>query len=105
MLVIKSFSKRKKKTCNNDKNLSKVQLELEKEDEFMVVVVKGVHECRDCKMVVKKVVSRLLEEDRKLEWWFEQDIDKEEKRFKEDEDGETSFDEEEMFQEGDKGLE
>nr|GEX93980.1 hypothetical protein [Tanacetum cinerariifolium] len=35
------------KTCNNDKNLSEVQLEHEKEDVFMVVVVvKVVHECR-----------------------------------------------------------
>ncbi|GKB35917.1 reverse transcriptase domain-containing protein [Tanacetum coccineum] len=32
-------------------------------------------------------VSRLLEEEEKLEWWFEQDIDKEEERFEGDEDG------------------
>nr|GFA30454.1 hypothetical protein [Tanacetum cinerariifolium] len=50
-------------TCNNDKNLSEVQLEHEKEDEFVVVVVKEVHECRDCKMVVREIVSRLLEEE------------------------------------------
>ncbi|GKA73984.1 hypothetical protein Tco_0780286, partial [Tanacetum coccineum] len=62
------------KTCNNDKNLSEIQLEYEKEDEFVVVVV-------------KEIVSRLLKEEEKLEWWFEQDIDKEEERFKEDEDG------------------
>ncbi|GKE91739.1 hypothetical protein Tco_1572834, partial [Tanacetum coccineum] len=36
-------------------------------------------------MVVKKIVSRLLEEVEKLEWWFEQDIDDEEE---EDEEGE-----------------
>ncbi|GKA59252.1 hypothetical protein Tco_0758565 [Tanacetum coccineum] len=42
---------------------------------------------RDCKMVVKEIVSRLLEEEEKLEWWFEQDIDKEEERFEGDEDG------------------
>ncbi|GJT10543.1 hypothetical protein Tco_0857585 [Tanacetum coccineum] len=70
------------KTCNNDKNLSEIQLEHEKEDEFVVVVVKVVHECRhwmdwDCMMVVKEIVSRLLEEEDKLEWWFEQDIDEE----------------------------
>ncbi|GJZ50807.1 hypothetical protein Tco_0605322, partial [Tanacetum coccineum] len=41
----------------------------------------------DCKMVVKEIVSRLLEEEEKLEWWFEQDIDKEEERFEGDEDG------------------
>ncbi|GJX25228.1 hypothetical protein Tco_0231524 [Tanacetum coccineum] len=41
----------------------------------------------DCKMVVKEIVGRLLEEEEKLEWWFEQDIDKEEERFKGDEDG------------------
>ncbi|GJS06014.1 hypothetical protein Tco_0362810 [Tanacetum coccineum] len=34
------------KTCNNDKRLSEIQLEHEKEDEFVVVVVKAVHECR-----------------------------------------------------------
>ncbi|GJU70928.1 hypothetical protein Tco_1262333 [Tanacetum coccineum] len=93
-----------KKTCNNDKNLSEIQLEHEKEDEFMVVVVKVVHECRhwidyyvnqewwkccgvgysfdllrDCKMVLKEIVSRLLEEEEVshfgkevmiLEWMF-----------------------------------
>ncbi|GJT48364.1 hypothetical protein Tco_0974521 [Tanacetum coccineum] len=40
-----------------------------------------------CKMAVKEIVSRLLEEEEKLEWWFEQDIDKEEERFEGDEDG------------------
>nr|GFA35265.1 hypothetical protein [Tanacetum cinerariifolium] len=78
MLVIKIFSERKKvfrerkmcekirakrKTCNNDKSLSESQLEHEKEDEFVVMVVK------------------------KLEWWFEQDIDDEEKEDKEGEGG------------------
>ncbi|GKA43381.1 hypothetical protein Tco_0736105 [Tanacetum coccineum] len=63
-----------KKTYNNDKNLSEIQLEHEKEDEFVVVVV-------------KEIVSRLLEEEEKLEWWFEQDIDKEEERFEGDEYG------------------
>ncbi|GJU32930.1 hypothetical protein Tco_1176519 [Tanacetum coccineum] len=29
-------------------------------------------------VVVKEIVSRLLEEVEKLEWWFEQDIDNEE---------------------------
>nr|GEV01137.1 hypothetical protein [Tanacetum cinerariifolium] len=38
-------------------------------------------------MVVKEIISKLLEEEEKLEWWFEQDIDKEEERFKGDEDG------------------
>nr|GEV45939.1 hypothetical protein [Tanacetum cinerariifolium] len=49
---------------------------------------------KDCRMVVKEIVSRLLEEEEvnhfgkeKLEWWFEQDIDKEEERFEEDEHG------------------
>nr|GEV67980.1 reverse transcriptase domain-containing protein [Tanacetum cinerariifolium] len=37
------------KTCNNDKNLSEVQLEHEKEDEFVVEVVKVVHELIDTK--------------------------------------------------------
>ncbi|GKC31785.1 hypothetical protein Tco_1039079, partial [Tanacetum coccineum] len=125
------------KTCNNDKSLSEIQLEHEKEDEFVVVVVKVVHKCRhwmdlcvnqewwrccgvgwsfdllrDCMMVVKEIVGRLLEEEEvshfrkevmilhfhtcltvilgfleKLERWFEQDFDKEEERFEGDEDG------------------
>nr|GEU85697.1 hypothetical protein [Tanacetum cinerariifolium] len=66
------------KICNNDKSLSEIQLEHEREDEFVVVVVKMVHEYRDCMMVVKEIVNRLLEEEEKLEWWFEQDIDVEE---------------------------
>ncbi|GKF35186.1 hypothetical protein Tco_0108386, partial [Tanacetum coccineum] len=48
----------------------------------------------DCKMVVKEIVSRLLEEEEvshfgkeKLKWWFEQDIDKKEERFERDKDG------------------
>nr|GEX58214.1 reverse transcriptase domain-containing protein [Tanacetum cinerariifolium] len=64
------------KTCNNDKSLSEIQIEYEKEDEFVMVVMKVVHEY--CMMVVKKIVNRLLEEVEKLEWWFEQDIDDEE---------------------------
>ncbi|GJR50050.1 hypothetical protein Tco_1400571 [Tanacetum coccineum] len=66
-----------KRKCN-DKNLSEIQLEHEKKDEFVVVVVK------DCMMVVKEIVSRLLEEvevspfgKEKMEWWFEKDIDDE----------------------------
>ncbi|GKB29551.1 hypothetical protein Tco_0868952 [Tanacetum coccineum] len=55
-------------TCNNDKNLSKIQLEHEREDEMVVVV----HECR---MVVKETEDVLLEEMEKFRWWFEQDID------------------------------
>nr|GEV11318.1 retrovirus-related Pol polyprotein from transposon TNT 1-94 [Tanacetum cinerariifolium] len=48
-------------TCNNDKNLSEIQLEHEKEDELVKVVVKVVHEL-DCMMVVKEIEDRLLEE-------------------------------------------
>ncbi|GKA65374.1 hypothetical protein Tco_0765081 [Tanacetum coccineum] len=51
------------KTCNNDKNLSEIQLEHVKEDELVTMVVKVVHECRYW--------------IGKLEWWFEQDIDDE----------------------------
>ncbi|GJS30181.1 hypothetical protein Tco_0490801 [Tanacetum coccineum] len=72
-----------KKTCNNDKNLSGVQLEHEKEDELVVVVVKAVHEL-DCMMVVKEIENGLLEEVEKLEWWFEQDIDDEGEEDEED---------------------
>nr|GEU59898.1 putative reverse transcriptase domain-containing protein [Tanacetum cinerariifolium] len=45
---------------------------------------------KDCRMVVKESVSRLLEEEGVSHFgkeWFEQDIDKEEERFKGDEDG------------------
>ncbi|GJU51413.1 hypothetical protein Tco_1220968 [Tanacetum coccineum] len=38
-------------------------------------------------MAVKVIFGRLLEEEEKLEWWFEQDIDREEKRFQGDEYG------------------
>ncbi|GKB47275.1 hypothetical protein Tco_0898028 [Tanacetum coccineum] len=61
-------------TSLSDKSLSEIQLEHEKDDQFVVVVV-------------KVIVGRLLEKDEKLEWWFEQDIDREEKRFEGDEDG------------------
>ncbi|GJW86431.1 hypothetical protein Tco_0161771 [Tanacetum coccineum] len=55
------------KTCNNDKSLSEIQLEHEKEDEFVVVVVvKGLYDGG--------------EGDYKLEWWFEQDIDEEDEK-------------------------
>ncbi|GJV13540.1 hypothetical protein Tco_1355081 [Tanacetum coccineum] len=71
------------KSCNNDKNLSEIQLEHEKEDELVVVVVKVVHEL-DCMMVVKEIENELLEEVEKLEWWFEQDIDDEGEEDEED---------------------
>nr|GEX24089.1 hypothetical protein [Tanacetum cinerariifolium] len=91
-----------KKTCNNDKSSSEIQLVHEKNDEFVVVVV-------------KEIVNRLLEEVEvesfweegddfgvdvlhfhtcftdilgfleKLKWWFDQDIDDE---GEEDEEGE-----------------
>nr|GEY35338.1 hypothetical protein [Tanacetum cinerariifolium] len=51
----------KMNTCNNDKNLSEIQLEHEREDEFVMVVVKVVHEL-DCRMVVKEIEDGLLEE-------------------------------------------
>ncbi|GKC79922.1 hypothetical protein Tco_1130696 [Tanacetum coccineum] len=73
-------------TCNNDKNLSEIQLEDEKEDELVTVVVKVVHEL-GCKMVVKEIENELLEEVEKLEWWFEQDIDDEGEKDEEDEGG------------------
>ncbi|GJZ66936.1 hypothetical protein Tco_0630176 [Tanacetum coccineum] len=59
--------------CNNDKSLSEIQLEHEKEDDLVVVVVKAVHEL-DCRMVVKEIEDGLLEEMEKFRWWFEQDI-------------------------------
>nr|GEZ22845.1 hypothetical protein [Tanacetum cinerariifolium] len=92
------------KTCNNDKNLSEVQLEHEKEDEFVVVVVvKVVHEYswrKRCEsfweggddfgvdvLRFHTCLTDILSFLKKLEWWFEQDIDKEEERFEGDEDG------------------
>ncbi|GJX35529.1 hypothetical protein Tco_0247086 [Tanacetum coccineum] len=59
--------------CNNDKSLSEIQLEHEKEDELVMMVVKVVHEL-DCRMVVKEIEDGLLEEMEKFGWWFEQDI-------------------------------
>ncbi|GKB87407.1 hypothetical protein Tco_0959679 [Tanacetum coccineum] len=90
-----------KKTYNNDRNLSEIQLEHKKEDELVVVVVNVVHECRrwmgDCKWILggSKGESFWEEGDdfgvdvlrfhtchtdiigflEKLELWFEQDID------------------------------
>nr|GEX33059.1 cytochrome P450 [Tanacetum cinerariifolium] len=49
-----------RKTYNNDKNLSEIQLEHEKKDEFVTVVVKVVRDYY--MMVVKEIVNRLLEE-------------------------------------------
>ncbi|GJY72787.1 hypothetical protein Tco_0477218, partial [Tanacetum coccineum] len=66
ILVIKIFSERKK-VFRERKKCEKIQAK------------------RDCMVVVKEIVSRLLEEVEKLEWWFEQDIDDEEE---EDEEGE-----------------
>ncbi|GKC43486.1 hypothetical protein Tco_1061208 [Tanacetum coccineum] len=48
-------------TCNNDKNLSEIQLEHEREDELVMVVVRVVHEL-DYRMVVKEIEDVLLEE-------------------------------------------
>ncbi|GJW57643.1 hypothetical protein Tco_0104374 [Tanacetum coccineum] len=64
---------------NKDKNLSEIQLDPKRVDRLVVVVVKVVHEY---KMVVKEIEDGLVEEMEKLEWWFEQDIDEEERRIK-----------------------
>ncbi|GKE90054.1 hypothetical protein Tco_1567529 [Tanacetum coccineum] len=100
-----------RKTCNNDKSLSEIQLEHEKEDEFVVVVMKGLYDGGegDCKYTLggsrcesfwekgddfgvdvfrfHTCLTNILGFLEKLEWWFEQDIDKEEVRFEGDEDG------------------
>nr|GEV26851.1 hypothetical protein [Tanacetum cinerariifolium] len=111
MLVIRIFSKRKKvfrerkkcekihakrsgigvqKTCNNDKSLSEIQLEHEKEDEFVMVVMKTLggsrgesfgEECYDLGVGVLRFhnfITDILSFLVKFEWWFEQDIDDEE---------------------------
>nr|GEU35567.1 hypothetical protein [Tanacetum cinerariifolium] len=68
-------------------SLSEIQLKLEKEDEFVVVVVKVVHECSgggsfweegdDLRVDVlrfRTCLTDILGFLEKLEWWFEQDI-------------------------------
>ncbi|GJX07872.1 hypothetical protein Tco_0195804 [Tanacetum coccineum] len=60
------------RTCNNDKNLSEIQLEHEKEDELVAVVVRW-----DCMMVVKDIVNRLLEEVEVNLFGKKQDVDDE----------------------------
>nr|GEX56636.1 hypothetical protein [Tanacetum cinerariifolium] len=65
MLVIKIFSERTK-VFRERKKCEKIRAK------------------RDCKMVVKEILNGLLEEVKKLEWWFEQDIDDE---VEEDEEG------------------
>nr|GEX76924.1 hypothetical protein [Tanacetum cinerariifolium] len=77
LLCIRFTIEEEAKTCNNEKILSEVQLEHEKEDEFVVVVDGGEGDCK----------YTLRGRGEKLEWWFEQDIDKEEERFKRDKDG------------------
>nr|GFB70577.1 hypothetical protein [Tanacetum cinerariifolium] len=74
------------KTCNNDKNLSQIQLKDVKEDELVVVVVKVVHEL-DCMMVVKEIENEILEDVEKLKWWFEQEINDEGEEDEEDKGG------------------
>nr|GEZ10140.1 hypothetical protein [Tanacetum cinerariifolium] len=78
------------KICINGKSLSEIQLEHEMEDEFKVVVVKMVHECRDCMIVVKEIVSRLLEEDEvshfgkeKQQWMKKRLVEKEKRNWDE----------------------
>ncbi|GKA97053.1 hypothetical protein Tco_0824947, partial [Tanacetum coccineum] len=71
-------------TCNNDKNLSKIQLEHENEDELVAVVVKVVHEL-GCMMVVKEIEHGLLEEVDVSLFGKKKDIDDE---GEEDEEGE-----------------
>ncbi|GJU84429.1 hypothetical protein Tco_1291975 [Tanacetum coccineum] len=76
-------------TCNNDKSLSEIQLEHEKEDELVMVVVKVVHECRhwmgdsfweeggDFGVDVLRFhtcLTDILGFLEKFGWWFEQDI-------------------------------
>ncbi|GKD21774.1 hypothetical protein Tco_1223477 [Tanacetum coccineum] len=75
MLVLKIFSEIKK-VFRERKKCEKIRV---KRSDFQ----QGMEQ--DCMVVVKEIVSRLLEEVEKLEWWFEQDIDDEEE---EDEEGE-----------------
>ncbi|GKA53599.1 hypothetical protein Tco_0746914 [Tanacetum coccineum] len=83
MLVTHGLDGFGENTCNNDRNLSEIQLEHEKEDELVAVMVKVVHECRhwmgyglyDVENGIE--MKTLGEEVEKLEWWFEQDINDE----------------------------
>ncbi|GJU53648.1 hypothetical protein Tco_1227362 [Tanacetum coccineum] len=87
------------KTCNNDKNLSEIQLKHEKEDELVAVVVKTLggsggesfwEEGGDfgvdflCFHICLTGILGFLE---KLEWWFEEDIDDEGEEDEESEGG------------------
>ncbi|GJR94433.1 hypothetical protein Tco_0266607 [Tanacetum coccineum] len=99
-------------TCNNDKNYSEIQLEHETEKNFSGVCGEEVHECRPIGWNITlggregelfweggddfrvdglrfhTCLTDILGFLEKLEWWFEQDIDKEEVvRFEGDEDG------------------
>nr|GEU67452.1 hypothetical protein [Tanacetum cinerariifolium] len=53
--------------------MSEIQLEHEREDELVVVVVKVVHEL-DFRMVVKEIEEELLQEI-EFGWWYKQDVD------------------------------
>ncbi|GJZ93419.1 hypothetical protein Tco_0665484 [Tanacetum coccineum] len=88
------------KTCNNDKSLSEIQLEHEKEDEFVVVVVKATlgrsggksfrEEGDDFGVDIlhfHTCLTNILGFLEKFEWWFEQDIDDEEEEYKEGDGG------------------
>nr|GEW38925.1 hypothetical protein [Tanacetum cinerariifolium] len=89
---------KEEKTCNNDKNLSEIQLEHEKEGEFVVVVKtlggrggesfwEGGDDLGVDALRFHTCLTDILGFLEKLERWFEQDIDEEEVRFKGDEDG------------------
>ncbi|GJZ14417.1 hypothetical protein Tco_0549647 [Tanacetum coccineum] len=77
------------KTYNNDKSLSEIQLEHEKEDEFVVVVKtrggskgesfgeEGDDFGVDC-LRFHTCLTDILGFLERLEWWFEQDIDDDE---------------------------
>ncbi|GJX14491.1 hypothetical protein Tco_0206249 [Tanacetum coccineum] len=95
-------------TDNNDKNLCEIQLDHERVDRLVVVVVKGdgerdlgwtcggnegdsfwkvdddfgvdVFRFQTCLIIILGFLE-------KLEWWFEQDIDDEGEEVEEDEDG------------------
>nr|GEZ29638.1 hypothetical protein [Tanacetum cinerariifolium] len=85
------------KTCKNDKNLSEIQLEDEKDGELVAVVVKVVHECESFweesddfgvdVLHFYTCLTDILGFLEKLECWFEQDIDDEGEEDKEGEGG------------------
>ncbi|GJZ18007.1 hypothetical protein Tco_0554130, partial [Tanacetum coccineum] len=92
-VLVRKILRREERSLNNNSFLGEYECSSlaldrdERRDEKKRLDHLKQDQTMDYKMVVKEIVSRLLEEEEKLEWWFEKDIDKEEERFEGDEDG------------------